>query len=121
MKHAKPIPKRRKQRSSDSTISKQYQTVIAPYDGVVSARNAQIGALINSGGAGAETVSYLSSRSATGLRERPSTLYSLHQPGLEVQVRVAEFQNQPFKGQSRSLCWRTRSDVAHAAGRNSDP
>jgi len=72
--------------------------VVAPYDGVVSARNAQIGALINSGGAGAELYHISQVDPLRVYANVPQPYIRSIKPGLEVEVRIAEFQNQPFKG-----------------------
>jgi RND family efflux transporter MFP subunit len=76
---------------------KQYQTVVAPYDGVVSARNAQVGALINAG-SGSELYHISQVDPLRVYANVPQPYIRSIKPGLEVQVEVAEFQNLPFKG-----------------------
>ncbi len=75
----------------------EYQKVTAPYDGVISARNAQIGTLINSG-TGAEIYHVSQVDPLRVYANVPQTYIRSIQSGLEVQVTVPEFQNRPFSG-----------------------
>lgn len=76
---------------------KAYQNVTAPYDGVVSSRNAQIGALITAG-----TTSEIYHIAQTDVlrvyANVPQSYIRAITPGLAVQILVPEFPGAPFIG-----------------------
>lgn len=77
---------------------KQYQTIVAPFDGVVAARNIDIGALVTSGSSGREL--FRVSRIGT-LRvyvNIPQTNVRSIRPGLAAEVLVNEFPGRAFPG-----------------------
>jgi RND family efflux transporter MFP subunit len=76
---------------------KDFQQVTAPYDGVVSARNAQVGALINAG-AGVEIFHVAETDILRVFVNVPQAyIRSIHK-GLEADVLVPEFPGRVFKG-----------------------
>ncbi len=76
---------------------KNYQNVTAPYDGVVSARNAQIGALINSGTS--TEIYHISQTDILRVYVNvPQSYIRTIKLGLAVQILVPEFPNHPFIG-----------------------
>jgi RND family efflux transporter MFP subunit len=77
---------------------KDYQQVTAPYDGVVTARNAQVGALINAG-AGVEIYHIAETDVLRVYVNVPQTYVRAIKPGLAVDVLVPEFPGRIFKGQ----------------------
>jgi len=79
------------------TQLKDYQHVTAPYDGVVTARNAQVGALINAG-AGVEIYHIAETDILRVYVNVPQTYVRDIKPGLLVDVLVPEFPTQVFKG-----------------------
>jgi len=74
-----------------------YQKLIAPYDGVVSARNAQIGALI-SPGAGTEIFHITQTDTLRVFVNVPQSYVRSISPGLKVDVLVPEFPTRTFEG-----------------------
>ncbi len=76
---------------------KDYQQVTAPYDGVVTARNAQVGALINAG-AGVEIYHIAETDILRVYVNVPQTYVRSIKPGLLVDVLVPEFPGKTFKG-----------------------
>ncbi len=79
------------------TQLKDYQKVTAPYDGVVSARNAQIGALITSG-TSTEIYHLAQTDTLRVYANVPQSYIRSIAPGMAVQIHVPEFPNTPFTG-----------------------
>ncbi len=79
------------------TQLKDYQKVTAPYDGVVSARNAQIGALITSG-TSTEIYHLAQTDTLRVYANVPQSYIRSTAPGMAVQIHVPEFPNTPFTG-----------------------
>jgi RND family efflux transporter MFP subunit len=76
---------------------KDFQQVTAPYDGVVSARNAQVGALINAG-AGVEIFHVAETDVLRVFVNVPQTYVRSIRKGLEADVLVPEFPGRVFHG-----------------------
>jgi RND family efflux transporter MFP subunit len=76
---------------------KDFQQVTAPYDGVVSARNAQVGALINAG-AGVEIFHVAETDILRVFVSVPQAYVRSIHKGLEADVLVPEFPGRVFKG-----------------------
>jgi RND family efflux transporter MFP subunit len=76
---------------------KDFQQVTAPYDGVVSARNAQVGALINAG-AGVEIFHVAETDILRVFVSVPQAYVRSVHKGLEADVLVPEFPGRVFKG-----------------------
>ena len=76
---------------------KDFQQVIAPYDGVVSVRNAQVGALINAG-AGAEIFHIAETDVLRVFVSVPQAYVRSIREGLAVDVLVPEFPGRSFAG-----------------------
>jgi RND family efflux transporter MFP subunit len=79
------------------TQLKDYQNVTAPYDGVVTARNAQVGALI-SPGAGVEIYHIAQTDVLRIYANVPQRYVRSISPGLPVEVLIPEFPNETFHG-----------------------
>jgi len=79
------------------TQLKDYQHVTAPYDGVVSARNAQVGALITSG-TSTEIYHIAQTEVLRVYANVPQSYIRAITPGLAVQIHVPEFPRTPFTG-----------------------
>ncbi len=77
---------------------KDFQQVTAPYDGVVSARNAQVGALINAG-AGVEIFHIAETDVLRVFVSVPQTYVRSIRKGLEAEVLVPEFPGRIFHGE----------------------
>ena len=77
---------------------KDFQQVTAPYDGVVSARNAQVGALINPGAAGVEIFHIAETDTLRVFVNVPQAYVRSIHKGLEADVLVPEFPGRVFKG-----------------------
>jgi RND family efflux transporter MFP subunit len=77
---------------------KDFQQVTAPYDGVVSARNAQVGALINAG-AGVEIFHIAETDILRVFVSVPQTYVRSIHKGLEAEVLVPEFPGRIFHGE----------------------
>ncbi|HEY9154585.1 MAG TPA: efflux RND transporter periplasmic adaptor subunit [Opitutaceae bacterium] len=76
---------------------KAYQNVTAPYDGVVSSRNAQIGALITAGNSN-EIYHIAQTDMLRVYVNVPQSYIRAITPGLVVQILVPEFPKTPFTG-----------------------
>jgi RND family efflux transporter MFP subunit len=76
---------------------KDFQQVTAPYDGVVSARNAQVGALINAG-AGTEIFHVAETDILRVFVNVPQAYVRSIHKGLEADVLVPEFPGRVFRG-----------------------
>jgi RND family efflux transporter MFP subunit len=77
---------------------KDFQQVTAPYDGVVSARNAQVGALINAG-AGVEIFHIAETDVLRVFVSVPQTYVRSIRKGLRADVLVPEFPGRVFHGE----------------------
>jgi RND family efflux transporter MFP subunit len=77
---------------------KDYQTITAPFDGVISARNIDIGSLINAGGAGRELFRLTQTGTLRVYASIPQTYFHSVQPGLPVDVLINEFPSRVFSG-----------------------
>jgi RND family efflux transporter MFP subunit len=77
---------------------KDFQQVTAPYDGVVTARNAQVGALINNAAAGIEIFHIAETDVLRVFVNVPQSYVRSIKQGLPVQVLVPEFPGRPFDG-----------------------
>ena len=80
------------------TQLKDYQTITAPFDGVISARNVDIGALITAGGGGRELFRLAQTGTLRVYANIPQTYFNTIKPGLAVDVLVNEFPNRVFSG-----------------------
>jgi RND family efflux transporter MFP subunit len=78
---------------------KQYQTVAAPFDGVISARNIDVGALVTAGGGGRELFRITKNDTLRVYVNIPQTNIRSIQPGLPAEVLVNEFPGRIFNGQ----------------------
>jgi membrane fusion protein (multidrug efflux system) len=77
---------------------KRLQQIRAPFSGIITARNIEIGALLNAGGTTPLfTLSQLDTLRV--LTDVPQTYYRSIKVGQQVQVKVPELPNQVFKGQ----------------------
>jgi len=77
---------------------KDFQRVTAPYDGVVTARNAQVGALINAG-SGTEIFHIAQVDPLRVFVNVPQTYVRSVRKGLEAEILVPEFPGHPFTGE----------------------
>ncbi|HEY5227692.1 MAG TPA: efflux RND transporter periplasmic adaptor subunit, partial [Opitutaceae bacterium] len=76
---------------------KDFQQVTSPYDGVVTVRNAQVGALVNAG-AGTELF-HIAETDVLRVQARvPQTYVRSVKVGLRADIRVPEFPGRTFKG-----------------------
>ncbi len=80
------------------TQLKQYQTITAPFDGVISARNVDIGALVTAGGGGRELFRLAQTKVLRVYASVPQTNSRAIKPGLDAEVLVNEFPGRVFKG-----------------------
>jgi RND family efflux transporter MFP subunit len=81
------------------TQLKQYQTITAPFDGVISARNVDVGALISAGGAGRALFRIAQTGTLRVYASIPQAYYRSIHPGLPVDVLVNEYPGRVFSGQ----------------------
>ncbi len=81
------------------TQLKQYQTITAPFDGVISARNVDVGALISAGGAGRALFRIAQTGTLRVYASIPQAYYRSIHPGLPVEVLVNEYPSRVFSGQ----------------------
>jgi membrane fusion protein (multidrug efflux system) len=81
------------------TQLKQYQTITAPFDGVISARNVDVGALISAGGAGRALFRIAQTGTLRVYASIPQAYYRSVHPGLPVDVLVNEYPSRVFSGQ----------------------
>jgi RND family efflux transporter MFP subunit len=75
-----------------------YQTITAPFDGVISARNVDIGSLISAGGAGRELFRLSQTGTLRVYAAIPQAYMRSIHPGLPVEVLVTEFPTHTFAG-----------------------
>ena len=74
-----------------------FKRVVAPFTGVITARNTDIGALINAGqSAGTELFRIADTHKLRVYVQVPETYASVTNPGLEAELRFAEFPNRLF-------------------------
>jgi RND family efflux transporter MFP subunit len=74
-----------------------FKRVVAPFSGVITARNTDVGALINAGqSAGAELFRIADTRSLRIYVRVPEAFASVTKPGLEAELRFSEHPNQTF-------------------------
>jgi RND family efflux transporter MFP subunit len=78
---------------------KQYQTISAPFDGVISARNIDVGALVTAGGGGRELFRITKNDPLRVYVNIPQTNIRSIQPGLAAEVLINEFPGRIFTGQ----------------------
>ena len=77
---------------------KQYQTIAAPFDGVISARNIDVGALVTAGGGGRELFHIAQTDTLRVFVNVPQTNVRSLQPGLAAEVLVNEYPGRIFTG-----------------------
>jgi membrane fusion protein, multidrug efflux system len=77
---------------------KQYQTISAPFDGVISVRNIDVGALVTAGGGGRELFHIAQDDTLRVYVNIPQTNVRSIQPGLTAEVLVNEFPGRAFAG-----------------------
>jgi RND family efflux transporter MFP subunit len=74
-----------------------FKRVVAPFTGVITARNTDIGALINAGqSAGSELFRVADTRKLRVFVRVPETFAAVTQPGLDADLRFAEHANRSF-------------------------
>ena len=89
--------------AADANVSrltqlKSYQTIAAPFDGVISARNIDVGALIAAGSSGRELFRLAQTGTLRVYINVPQTYFHSVQPGLPVDVLLNEFPGRIFTG-----------------------
>lgn len=77
---------------------KHYQTITAPFDGVVSARNIDIGSLITAGSGGRELYRISQTTTLRVYANVPQAYVRSVKPGLEAEVMLGEFPGKTFVG-----------------------
>ncbi len=80
---------------------KSFERVVAPYDGIITARNLEVGALINSSGSLANGNGLFRIARPDTIRvfiNVPQTYLAVMQPGLDAEVEVKELSQQKFRG-----------------------
>jgi RND family efflux transporter MFP subunit len=78
-----------------------FKRVVAPFDGVVTARNTDIGALINAGqSSGTELFRVANTRKLRIYVQVPEAYAAVAKPGLEAELRFAEQANKKFIAQT---------------------
>ncbi|MEO7598495.1 MAG: efflux RND transporter periplasmic adaptor subunit [Opitutus sp.] len=80
------------------TQLKTYQTITAPFDGVISARNVDVGALISQGSSGRELFRLAQTRTLRVYINVPQTYFRSLQAGMSVDVLLNEFPGKLFSG-----------------------
>jgi RND family efflux transporter MFP subunit len=80
------------------TQLKQYQNITAPFDGVISARNVDIGALITSGAAGRELFRVAQTGTLRVYVNVPQSYFRSITPDMPVDVTVNELPSRVFTG-----------------------
>lgn len=78
-----------------------FNKILAPFDGIITQRNVDIGALITQGSNGSNPQQLFEIAKIDVLRvfvNVPQTYYRMIQDGLEVNIYSNEFPNRPFKG-----------------------
>ena len=81
------------------TQLKQYQTITAPFDGVISARNVDLGALVTAGGSGKALFRVTQRGTLRVYINTPQAYFQAMKPGLPVEVFVTEFPGRTFRGE----------------------
>ena len=98
-----------------------FQKIYAPFSGVITARNTDIGALINSGSSGGNGNELFHIAQPDKLRvyvSVPQVYSQAAKPGLTADLTLAEFPGRRFAGQAGAHRQCHRSDVAYPAGRD---
>ena len=90
-------------RAAEATVSrleqlKQYQTIVAPFAGTISARNIDLGALVTSGNGGRELFHIAQTTTLRIYVNVPQTNVRALRPELAVDVLVNEFPGRAFAG-----------------------
>ena len=85
------------------TQLKAYQTITAPFDGAISARNVDVGALITAGSSGRELFRLAQTGTLRVYINVPQTYFRSLHPGLEVDVLLNEFPGRVFPGKVARL------------------
>jgi RND family efflux transporter MFP subunit len=80
------------------TQLKSYQTIVAPFDGVISARNVDVGALITDGDNSRELFRLAQTKTLRVYVNVPQTYFRSIEAGLAVDVLINEFPNRSFTG-----------------------
>ena len=80
------------------TQLKQYQTIVAPFDGVISARNVDVGALITAGASGRELFRIAQTDPLRIYAAIPQAYSRSVHPGLKVELFINEFPSRTFEG-----------------------
>ena len=93
-----------------------FKTIYAPFDGVITARNTDIGALIGSG-SGAKELFHIAAIDRLRVFVNVPQVYSrAARPGLEATSTLQELPGRTLQGHARADGAGDRRDVAHAAG-----
>jgi RND family efflux transporter MFP subunit len=85
------------------TQLKSYQTITAPFGGVISARSVDVGALISEGSSGRELFKLAQTGTLRVYINVPQTYFRSLQPGLDVEVLLNEFPGRAFPGKVARL------------------
>ena len=95
-----------------------FEKIYAPFDGVITARNTDIGHLINSGAGGPATELFhiADTRSVRVFVNVPQDYSQSAQPGLTADLTLQEFPNRRFKGKLVRTANAIDPVFAHAAG-----
>lgn len=80
------------------TQLKQYLTIVAPFDGVISARNVDVGALVTAGGGGRELFRIAQTDTLRVYANVPQTYVRSIHPGLPANVSINELPARTFAG-----------------------
>ncbi len=98
-----------------------FQKIYAPFSGVITARNTDIGALINSGSSGGNGNELFHIAQPDKLRvyvSVPQAYSQAAKPGLTADLTLAEFPGRRFAGKAGAHRQCHRSGIAHPAGRD---
>ncbi len=97
--------------------TQHFQKVYAPFDGVITARNIDIGALINAGGnaPGKELFDIAATRQAARLHQRAAAVFARRPPRRQRRPDPGGISRPPVRGQNRAQRRCHRSRFAHAA------
>ncbi len=97
--------------------TQRFQKVYAPFDGVITARNVDIGALINAGGnaPGKELFDIAATSQLRVYVNVPQTYSRDVKPGRRAELTLAEFPGRRFRGKDRAQLRFDRPGVAHSA------
>ena len=95
---------------------KSFARIIAPFDGIVTARNTDVGALINVGGAAGQELFVVSdTKQAARLRQRAADLCAEHSARHEGDDHGARTSGQDVRGDGRVVvAGRSTSAIGHA-------